>query len=258
MIDNLTLSLIQSMQVLPAELLSFITFIVCSVGLLGLMRYYGLYGLIAYQAMAVVIGNVQVLQITQFSTFNIPMSLGNVVFASTFLVSDILAEHYGADKAKKAVMISFWAQIWVTIFMVISLGHTPLIETTDPNLAKMADLNYKALMQIFTPSIRILIASLVAYMIAQFFDIWIIGAIKRLTGEGHVWVRQNLSMYLAGFVDNIIFTFLAWIVLSSTPVAMGTLWETYVFPSALFRIVISLLATPVIYLSYYTKHDKTY
>jgi uncharacterized integral membrane protein (TIGR00697 family) len=258
MLDTVTHHRIHLFHLWPPEALSLLTLGICGVGILGLFRFYGMAGLFAYQAMAVVIGNVQVLQISQFGLFNEPMALGNVVFATTFLVSDILAEHFGATQAKRAVMISFWAQIWVTVFMVISLGHSPLIQTPDANLALMADKNYQALLQIFTPSMRILLASLTAYVLAQWFDIWVLGAIRRITGARYVWLRQNLSMFLAGLLDNMIFTALAWVVLSSTPVGHATLWKTYILPALIFRIVISFCATPIIYLSYRVKHDTTH
>ncbi len=248
MLDTLTHSFIHFFHPWPPEVLSIVSLLVCALGILGMFRFYGMAGLFAYQAMAVIIGNIQVLQIAQFKILNEPMALGNVVFATTFLVSDILDDHYGAEKAKKAVLISFWAQIWVTLFMLISLGHAPQIYTSDANLASFAQKNYDALLQIFTPSLRILIASLTAYLVAQWFDIWVLKMIRQRTGSKHAWLRQNLSMFLASLVDNLIFAGLAWVVLSSTPVSSSTLWKTYIVPALLFRIVISALSTPITYL----------
>lgn len=250
MLDQITHIVAASLFVWRPEFVSILTLMICAAGILGLHRYFGLMGLISYQIMAVVVGNIQVLQITQFQLFSEPMALGNVLFSTTFLVSDIICAHFGRKEAHRAVLLSFWAQIWVTVFMVISLGHNPVIQTADTALLSFAEKNYAALSQIFTPSLRILTASLFAYMVSQYFVIHIIGVIRNLMGEKHAWLRQNVSMLLASFMDTFLFTWVAWIILSPAPVSMHTLMMTYIVPALLFRILISPLSTPITYLSY--------
>lgn len=247
MFDTSTHEIIRALCTLPPEIVSFLTLILCGLSILAALYWYGLIGLFAYQVLAVVIGNIQVLQISHFALINEPMALGNVVFATTFIVADVMTQHFGAERAKQALNISFWAQVIVTILMILSLGHSPEIVTQDSNLKALADKNYTALINIFTPSPRILIASLIAYFISQRFIIVFVIFMQRILHGRLLWLRQNLSMFLAGLLDTLGFTVLAWIVLSSVPVQYMTLWKSYILPAILFRLIIAPLSTPFVY-----------
>ena len=61
---------------------------------------FGEIGLYIYSAIAIIVANIQVLKLVKFSFFSEPIALGTVLFASTFLCTDILAEYYGAKKAR--------------------------------------------------------------------------------------------------------------------------------------------------------------
>ena len=69
------------------------------------LRLFGEVGLYVYTVIVIIVANIQVLKAVKFSFFHESVALGTVLFASTFLCTDILAEHYGVKKARKNVLI---------------------------------------------------------------------------------------------------------------------------------------------------------
>lgn len=252
--DNIVLDLISFLQVhASAELLTIIFFLFCSLLILGALRFFGAAGLYVYNILALVVANIQVLRITIYENFHEPVALGTVLFTTTFFVNDLLSEHYGPKVAGKCVTLGFWAQILMVIWMVLTVSHPlPTIspnEITNPSLLQAMH-SHQAMMQLFVPSLRILVASLIAYWCSQWLDILIFAKIRRITSERFLWLRQGSSMLIAGFLDNIIFSVLAWKVFSSTSLSWYELLMTYILSAQIIRILLSFAFTPLMYLSY--------
>ncbi len=249
--DTFVFSFIVWLQTFSSESLSFLTFLVCSVSILFLLRWFGAAGLYVYNALAIVVANIQVLRLADFAFSPEPVALGTVIFSTTFLVSDILTEHYGPQSARHSLWLSFLAQILVTLWMVITLGHPPLqTNTLTPDIADVYKANDQALLQIFAPSFRLLFASLIAYAISQICDIWLFQKIRTLSQGRFVWLRQNLSTALSGLLDNFTFGLIAWVILSPTPLSLSLFLSSFVIASYLLRTAVNLAGTPIMYLSY--------
>ena len=249
--DTSVYKLVWFLQSLSPELLSLITFLVCAVTILWMMRFFAAAGLYVYNVIAVVVANIQVLHLAKFATFPEPLALGMVVFATTYLVSDILVEHYGAKAARRAISLSFISQILVTVLMVLTLGHPPLTEgIADPQIVATANTNYQSMFNLFTPTPRLLFASLISYALSQLFDIWVFQKIKNLSHGRFVWLRQNVSTLLSGLLDSFIFGYIAFVFLNPTPISFSALITSYVLGTYVLRQIINLLGTPVMYLSY--------
>ncbi len=249
--DTFVLNLIAWLQTFSAETLSLLTFFICAISILALLRGFGDLGLCVYNALAIVIANIQVLRLADFNFAPEPLALGTIVFSTTFLVSDILTEHYGTAAARKSLWLSFIAQILVTIWMVITLGHPAITyHEFDSDLSATFAANDQALLQVFTPSLRILLASLLAYMISQLCDIWLFQKIRTLSHGRFIWLRQNLSTALSGLLDNFSFGLIAWIILSPTPISLSLFASSFVFASYLLRAAVNVAGTPIMYLSY--------
>lgn len=248
--DNIIFSIIHYLQSLSAEFLSLILFLTCSVIILAMLRFFGAVGLYIYSTIAIIMANIQVLTVAEFSFSSKPIALGTVVFATNFLVSDILTEHYNKKTAQTALWLSIWGQIIVTIVMVLALGYKP-IECNPSKMSAVGATNSLAMLKLFSPSPRLLIASLLAYAISQLFDIWIFQKVKDVSHNRLLWLRVNASTLLSGLLDNTVFSVIAWVILSSNPVDFSTLVFTFIFGTYLIRVIISFLSTPIIYLSYY-------
>jgi uncharacterized integral membrane protein (TIGR00697 family) len=237
--NSLIIPIVEFMKTLPAEVLALFTFVSCAVSILVLFRVFGAAGLYLYNAVIILVANIQVLKMTTFWFSPEPVALGTVSFATTYLVSDILTEHYGPTVARRGVWLSFAGHILMTFLMIVTLGYTV------PAGDKIQD----AMVALFTPSFRIFIAGLLAYAISQLLDISMFDWVGRLTHRRWLWLRTNVSTLLSGLLDNVLFSVFAWVILSPTPISMYSLIFTYILGTYFSRALVALLSTPVIYLS---------
>jgi len=211
----------------------------CFSSILIFLKLFSFAGLYVYSALAVIIGNIQVLKTVVFFYSPEPVALGTVLFASTFLCTDILSEHFGKDKAQKNVLIGFVSFLFITIVMLITIGFNPSAN----------DRAQDSLVNIFAPMSRFFIASMIAYLTSQYFDVWIYSNIKKLTMNRFLWLRNNLSTILSSLIDNIVFSILAWIILNPNPETFYNVIMIYIFGTYILRIFIALIDTPFMYLS---------
>ena len=210
----------------------------CFSSILFFLKLFSFAGLYVYSALAVIIGNIQVLKTVDFFYSPEPVALGTVLFASTFLCTDILSEHFGKDKAKKNILIGFISFLFVTTVMLITIGFNPSAN----------DWAQDSLENIFTPMSRFFIASMIAYLVSQYFDVWIYSTIKNLTNK-FLWLRNNLSTILSSLIDNTVFSILAWIILNPNPETFYNVIMIYILGTYILRIFIAFIDTPFMYLS---------
>lgn len=250
--DNLIREIIYSLQAhISADMLTVWMFLFCAAVILGLLRFYGVFGLYVYNALAIVVANIQVLSFAQYKYFSAPVALGTVLFTTTYFVNDVITEHYGVEQAKKSIALGFCAQLLVVIWMVITLAH-PLPDLHNASTTiQEANHNYSAMFRLFTPSFRILFASLTSYLISQWLDILIFNKIRVATQGRLLWLRQNIAMLISGLFDTFMFSVLAWMLLSNTPVSWSELIFTYILSAQVIRLILNISFTPLMYMSYY-------
>ncbi len=251
MIDQKINILIQWLQGYPSELASLLMFLVCVLAILGAC-WHGYGALCAYNALAIVIANIQVLRLGSYLSTPEPIALGTVLFATTYLVSDIITEHYGVTAARRTILISFMAQLVVSLWMLLCLAHPGIHPgvAIDGKVMEQQNQIFKSMWLVFIPSIRFFVASLVSYVATQLIDISLYQWIRQKSNDRYLWLRQNVSMFVSGFLDNLIFSVLAWIVLSPNPLSFNTVIVSYVLAGCVVRIIVNIMGTPVLYWSY--------
>ncbi len=222
---------------LSTELMWLIMLLFCFTSILIFLRLFGYIGIFIYSALAVIAGNIQVLKTVDFFYSPEPVALGTILFASTFLCTDILSEYFGKEKARKNVLVGFSAFLFMTILMIITIGFKP----------SDGDWVQESLSNVFTPMTRFFIASMIAYLISQYFDVWFFNYIKNKFSNKYLWLRNNLSTILSSLVDNTVFSIFAWILLNPEPVNIYNVIMIYILGTYLLRIIIALLDTPFIY-----------
>ena len=198
-------------------------------------RFFGKTGLYIWIPISTIVANIQVLKTVDL--FSITATLGNIVYASSFLVTDILTENYGRKEAGKAVKIGFFSLISMTALMFISLKFIPSPE----------DFSQESLQTIFGIMPRIALASVTAYLISQTHDIWMYDLIKnKFPAERFIWLRNNGSTMLSQLIDTTVFTFIAFSGLFPWSVFRQIFWTTY-----LLKWIVAAADTPFIYIASY-------
>ena len=136
------------MTLMPNEILLVISFLLIYGSVVFFYRFFGRNGLIAFNVLATLIANIEVLLLIR--AFGIEMTLGNILFGSTFLITDILSENHSRKDANRAVVISTVCSI-----IFVALSQTWLLYAPSEN-----DLANEAFRTIFSYTPRTICASL--------------------------------------------------------------------------------------------------
>ncbi len=238
------------------EVVWFMMLILCFLSILVFLRLFGYVGLYVYSAIAIIAANIQVLKQANFNFFSSinekiipfyepsPIALGTILFASTFLCTDILSEYYGKEKARKNVLIGFSSFFLMTILMLVTIGIQPAED-------EWVSMVQESLAILFTPMTSIFVASMIAYLISQYFDIWFFSYLKTVCSNKLLWLRNNVSTAVSSLIDNTIFSIFAWIILNPNPFPLIDVIMTFILGVYLLRVFIAILDTPFIYLAKY-------
>jgi uncharacterized integral membrane protein (TIGR00697 family) len=203
--------------------------------------YFGKKALYVIIASDIIICNIQVIKTIEL--FGFVATLGNVLYGSIFLATDLLSETYGRKEARKGVWLGFYALILMTIAMQLSLKFTP----------HSSDFAHEALQSIFGFIPRITVASLVAYVISQNHDIWAFHFWKKKTAGKYLWLRNNASTWVSQAIDSVVFVFIAFWGVFETSILISILFTTYAI-----KLMVAILDTPIIYLGRWVlaKHSE--
>ena len=219
---------------MPNELIFILTVLIYLGSVLLLYKVFGKNGLYSFAIFGTLLGNIAVCKCVDM--FGLSTTAGNVLYASTFLVTDILSEKYGKKDAARAVAYSF------TIMVLWMIG-TQLILLFTPNAN---DYINESLKIVFGLVPRITFASLAGFIVSQNLDVFLYHYIWSRTGgtKAKLWLRNNGSTLTSQAVDTVIFTTLAFWGVYPTNVFVSILVTTY-----LFKAVVALLDTPFMYLA---------
>ena len=202
-------------------------------------RLYGRMGLYIWIPIACIVANIQVVK--TITLFGQTATLGNIVYATSFLVTDILSENYGRKDANRAVFIGFFSLIVMTLMMNVALLFQPA----------PSDFAQESLKTIFGFMPRIVLGSLTAYALSQFHDVAAFHFWKRLLpGKRFLWMRNNASTMVSQLIDTAVFCTIAFLGVFSWPVFWDVFWTTYVI-----KWFVAVLDTPCVYLARHM-HEK--
>lgn len=247
--DHFAEVLISKMNSWPPEFMWLLLLLVCFISVFFLNRFLGPYGLYAYIAVAIVGANIQVLKAVQFDLYPEPVALGTILFSTTYLATDILGEQFGMKAARRGVYIGFFAHLFFSTIMLLTLGFSPLTEEQAGENMAWALPYHDHMSALFTLQFSLFAAGMIAYLTSQLHDVWFYDWLKGKTKGRFLWLRNNVSTLVSALIDNTVFSVLAWIVLSSNPLPFKTVLLTYILGTYWLRMVIAVLDTPMIYLA---------
>lgn len=205
---------------------------------IGLFRIFKEQGLYLWTIVATIAANIEVMIVV--NAFGMEMTLGNILFASTFLVTDICSEIYGKKVAQKSVYMGIATSI---LFVIISQSWL-LYQPSD------ADWAMPFIKAIFSNTPRMMITGIVVYSIVQMFDVWAYHkwweVTKKKFGDEKrfLWLRNNGSTIISQLLNTMLFTWGAFAGMYDTKTLVSIACSSY----AIF-IVTSLTDTPFVYLA---------
>ncbi|AKB27269.1 Putative preQ0 transporter [Methanosarcina siciliae T4/M] len=168
--------------------------------------------------------------------FGIVTSVGLFGYPVTFLITDIIEEVRGKEITKIFVHAGLLSLFIAVLFVFVSTGFpsSPLYPHSE------------AYNSVFSNSLRIILASMTAFVISQYHDLWAFNFWRQKTNGRYLWFRNNLSTIVSQLIDSIVFTFIAFY--HATP-DLGAVQIFYmIVPLWVLKVGFALLDTPFVYL----------
>lgn len=179
---------------------------------------------------AIVVSNVITGKLIQLGRFTLPGA--TLLYPLTFLVTDIVGEIWGKERGFRLVLWGFYGNL------VLLLGSLFILRAPAPEFFT----NQSAYEIVLGATPRIVLASMVAYLISQTHDVWSFSFWKDRTAGKHKWLRNNASTIVSQLIDTVIFVLIAF----AGVVPNAALWQIAT-AQYLFKFIIALFDTPFFY-----------
>ncbi len=173
-----------------------------------------------------------------WGVYNFEISVGIIPYPLTFLVTDIISEIYGKKKANRVVLSGLFASLFALAIILVA---------DNANATAWSPIDNVVFHKVFGFTFVAVAASMIAYLFAQFIDVQLFHFWKRLTNGKHLWLRNNASTFTSQFVD----TFSVLVLLCSFGVIEWQYFGKLLMNGFVFKVLVALLDTPIIYLLVY-------
>jgi len=196
---------------------------------------------------ALVLGNI--IGTTKFvNVFGLTVPAGVLAYPFTFLATDLICELYGKKRAQTMVWIGFFMNFFMLFLM--TLGHF----LPDASGISGASSIFE---EVYAFMVGNVIASMIAYLVAQTVDVHLFHFWKRLTKGKHLWLRNNASTVFSQLVDTISILTILYLADNLGP-DVNTIGKliALIFASYLFKFFFALFDTPLFYLGVWLLKDK--
>lgn len=155
-----------------------------------------------------------------------------IVYVFTYPITDVIGEVYGKKAAQQTVKAGFIVQIFASIFILIAIYLPPAPFFADQD----------AFSAILGGSFRVIIASLTAYIVSQFLDVYIFHRLRSKHGSSKLWLRNNASTILSQLVDTTVFITVAFYGTMPTSALLALIATQYIF-----KVFVAIIDTPLVY-----------
>lgn len=200
--------------------------------LLMCYKMFGKTGAMAWVGMATILANV--ITAKNADIFGLSTAIGTVMFASTFLATDILTEYHSIQDAKKAVYIGLFADVLLIVSTQIALLYKP----------SAFDYADGAMQTLFALNMRISIASMVMYFVSNLADVYLFEKLKEKSGGKWLWLRNNVSTILCNCLENFGFIGIAFAGIYDAKTIF-----TIALSTSIVEAIVAVCDTPFIYIA---------
>lgn len=188
-------------------------------------------GLYVWISIATIMANIFVCK--SIEILGLTASLGNVVFASIFLATDILSEKYDVKDSRKAVILAIVSQIIFIMATTLTVSYIP----------SETDLSNESMKTLFSINARVSISSIVMFGVSNMLDIYLFEKLKRKFPK-QLWLRNNVSTIISNCLENYFFVFFAFVGIYDYNTILSIATTT-----SILEIIIAICDTPFMYIS---------
>ena len=170
------------------------------------------------------------------------ISVGEIPFPLTFILTDIINEFYGRKVARRVTLLGAGA-------ILLAIGLIQLADQTrwlpaayGPDWGASGNMTPAAFDNVFMSAVTIQLASVVAFLTANYVDISVFFVIKKLTGDRFLWLRATGSTAISQLIDTVLVVSIAFGSKLPRHVLVDIIVTSY-----LVKVTVAVLVTPIIY-----------
>ncbi len=178
-----------------------------------------------------------------FGTKLFELSVGILPYPITFLITDVISEIYGKKKANDVITVGLFA----SFFALFIIGITSAVPATH-----WSPVDNDTYSLVFGNTVLAVIASMLAYLLAQFVDVQVYHFWKRTTKGKHLWIRNNFSTFTSQWVD----TLTILILLCSFGIIDWNKFAGLLISGVIFKMLVAVCDTPFLYIIVYGFRKK--
>ncbi|MEO1051133.1 MAG: queuosine precursor transporter [Bacteroidota bacterium] len=183
------------------------------------------------------------------------LTAGVLIWPVVFITTDVINEYFGKQGVRKIsfMAIGFIIYSFLIIWATASLAPAAFwldVNGTDAN-GNPFDVNY-AFQKIFIQSTRIIIASLIAFLIGQLLDVFIFHKLRKITGSKMIWLRATGSTLVSQLIDSFVVLFVAFYFLAPDD-QKWTLNNVFTvgITNYIYKFLVAIALTPLLYVAHY-------
>lgn len=176
--------------------------------------------------------------LTNFSWLHLNASVAILLLPLVFGINDVIAEVHGKDRARSLVRSGIFVVFLTFIFAAVATALPPSARFRPSEFA------YD---EVFISSLRISAASLTAFTIAEITDVFVFLKLRQRQGKKALWLRTNVSNFVAQFLDTTIFISLAFYGFGRPLGDNVSFLVSLILPYWLLKCFMSVIETPFVY-----------
>lgn len=177
--------------------------------------------------------NVLAVKLINFFSFTF-FDAGTIIFPITYIIGNILTEIWGFKIAKNVILLTFFCNIIFVILTVIA-SFMPY-----PDYIEQTAISFK---NIFTVVPRILLASLIAFLVGEICNSWFVEKLKKITNSKKLWLRTILGFSVGYLIDTLLFVIIAFYKIAPTKDLITMILTQY----SIKMLLETFLGTPIVY-----------
>ena len=145
------------------------------------------------------------------------IAVGVLPYPITFLCTDLISELYGKERANKVVWVGLTLNLWVVFILWLGsvLPPEPMYDSTGKLIYEQPG---RVFFEIKELAFGAVMASMIAYLTAQFIDVRIYHFWKKITKGRHLWLRNNASTLISQLIDTVSVILITHYVVNALPI----------------------------------------
>lgn len=183
------------------------------------------------------------------------LTAGAVIWPVVFITTDIINEYFGKKGVRKIsfLTVGLISYSFFVIYIITILPPADFwlnVNNKDANgVAFNIDFAFKT---IFRQGLGIIIGSLVAFLIGQLLDVYVFHKLRKITGEGNIWLRATGSTLVSQLIDSFVVLGIAFYILAPE----GSRWSLGQVASVgiinyIYKFTVAIVLTPMLYLAHW-------